>query len=284
MQLENSYRIFNIRINDIPHEKWPKTLGPTSGFVMFDEKGKDPIARGDGSYQKLLSKIIDAVEEILDKFPKPEQQTEQPENNAVKIFVASVAPSLSDFRERIISEAITKNAVILNDIPDDLSFEEHKKATQNALTSADFSIHLLDQYPGSQIPNQELTYPISQCESALSVKTLQLIWAPKELNIQAIEETQQKDFLDKIANGDRAAKRYEFIHSTKTDFIDILIQKLDEFGKTSTNGVSSTSFLIDTHQKDQRYAFELGSQLSQKGVQVEFNHESRHPSQNMEIF
>ena len=46
LQLENSYRIFNIRINDIPHQEWPKTLGQTSGFMMFDENGKDNRSRG----------------------------------------------------------------------------------------------------------------------------------------------------------------------------------------------------------------------------------------------
>ncbi len=284
LQLENSNRVFNIRINDIPHEKWLKTLGQTSGFEMFAKNGKDPIARSDANYLKLLSKIVDAVEEILEIFPKPVQYAEPRETNAVKIFVADVAPSLDEFRGRIITEAKTKKAVILEVIPDDLSFEAYKKNTEDALNSADFSVHLLDQYPGSNIPDQELTYPVAQCEIALSVKTPQLIWVPAELNIQAIEEKQQKDFLGNIAHGDRAVNRYEFIHSTKLDFIDILTQEIDKLQKTSTNGGLSTSFLIDTHQKDQLQAFELAKNLSNKGVRVEFNLESRLPIKSMEMF
>ncbi len=299
--VENSYRIFNILINDIPHQEWIEKLGHTSGFVMFDKNGKDPIARSDGRYLKQLGKIVEAVEEILEKFSKPAQQTEQPEISSVKIFVAGVAPSLNEFRERIITEAKTKRAVVLDDIADDLSFETYQKATENELARADFSVHLLDQYPGRQIHDQELSYPAAQCEIALGVKKPQLIWAPAELNIQAIEEKQQKDFLDKIANGDRAPIRYKFIQSTKTEFIEILTQEIDKLWRTSTNGVSPTEaeedrkraeaekkrkadnpprIFISYSHNDRTHATRLESELKSAGAEVYVDYKGTRPGES----
>ena len=44
------------------------------------------------------------------------------------------------------------------------------------------------------------------------------------------------------------------------------------------------SYLIDTHQKDQRYAFKLADFLMEEGAEVDFNHESRDPTVSLVKF
>ena len=44
------------------------------------------------------------------------------------------------------------------------------------------------------------------------------------------------------------------------------------------------TYLIDTHQKDQGYAFKLADYLSKQGKKVDFNQESRDPTRSLEHF
>ena len=43
-------------------------------------------------------------------------------------------------------------------------------------------------------------------------------------------------------------------------------------------------FLIDTHQKDQRYAYKLADLLAERGADVDFNKESRDPTESLRGF
>jgi hypothetical protein len=55
------------------------------------------------------------------------------------------------------------------------------------------------------------------------------------------------------------------------------LQKLQELRSVSHGPVPEHRVLIDTHQKDQSHAYQLADVLSQQGLDVDFNKDSRDP-------
>ena len=285
LKVGDELRVFNILLNNIPHAEWPEALGETAGFCMHDAEDKelgDFTPASDANFQKQLRQIVDAVEAIIEKFPKTAE--EKPQEEVVKIFVADVPESLQDFRERVVTEAEGVGAQILAGIPLPMAKEEHNKKVKKAIAKADFSIHLLDDSPGRKIKDKKnKTYPREQCKIAQADSIPQLIWVPGELKVDKIVDKVQRQFIQKLATGDREGAQFQFIQRSKTEFINILLQQISEQTPPGNGAVAGT-FLIDTHQKDQRYAFKLADYLSEQGEQVEFNQESRDPTRSLEYF
>jgi hypothetical protein len=288
-------RVFNILLNNIPHLEWPealKALGETLGFPMHDAKGAEDL--GDFTsirnelFEKQLRKIVDAVEVTLEEIIIHSRTTvvpEQPAEKPVNIFVAYASDPLQPLRDRLIADIGQTGAEILDDIPPPMESAEHRKSVEHALSKASFSIHLLDQWPGRKIIDQkDTTYPRQQAECALISGLDSIIWVPGNLSPQMIEDESQRDWLSRLEKGKRENSRYEFVRSDQTALIELVLQKI--FGlqiQTPTNG-AELSFLIDTHQKDQRYAYKLATILADRGVDVEFNKESRDPIQGLDNF
>jgi TIR domain len=147
-------RVFNILLNNIPHQQWPEALGKTSGFPIYD--APDPNSLGDflspndERFDNALRKIVDAIELTLQEFVRL-AEIAPPTNGAnrkVQIFVADVADTLQMQRERLISDIHERGVVVLPDIPPPMESASHETQIQQALTQANLSIHLLDQWPG----------------------------------------------------------------------------------------------------------------------------------------
>ena len=61
-------------------------------------------------------------------------------------------------------------------------------------------------------------------------------------------------------------------------------QVIDELQASQNTANQTSNFLIDTHQKDQLFAFQLAAMLSGKEINVEFNQESEDPIKSLENF
>ncbi len=291
LSIGNDLKIFNILLNNIPHKQWSDALGHTIGFPMHDAKPDgdlgDFISPSDVQFEKQMRPIVDAAEKILKKI-KPESvvRPAPPENTQkVQVFVADTADTLQKFRDRIIEEVKGKNAQVLDEIPPPMESYNHAEKVKETLLHAQLSIHLLDQWPGRKIlDNKETSYPKEQLQIALNRKPLKLIWVPGNLNISSIEDDNQKEFLDTIANGERKTAQYEFVRGQINDFLTTISQNIDDLKTPSPNGTAPMTFLIDTHQKDQRYAFELAKFLADRDINVGFNQEFHDPSISLAEF
>jgi len=98
-----------------------------------------------------------------------------------------------------------------------------------------------------------------------------------QLDITTVADETQRHVLENLVNGARETRQYECVRGTQSAFIEVLLQKITALQTHSTNGAMSRTFLVDTHQKDQRYAFKLADYLAQNGVDVDFNLESFDP-------
>lgn len=292
LHVNNESRIFNILLRNIPHPSWPEELSGVVSFPMHDAPEKsdeagEPIDPDSPGFRKALRKIVDAVDSTLHSFPKDSGPDKEGalEKETYSIFIADTADSLQGARDRLIADLAGENIHILDDIPPPIKNDEHEKAATKAINEAKLAIHLLDELPGRKIMDlKTTTYPQKQLEIGLKSNTPQLIWIPKHLEYKDIENAQYGEFLRSVENGDREEKRYEFIRGKKTYLSDLIREKLNQVQQEHEDEAESGTILLDTHQKDQRFAFKLADYLSEKGLEIEFNQESKDPMSSLQNF
>ena len=288
-------RLFNILINNIPHTDWPRALteagGPSIGFVLHDADDEDsfgyPTDPEDQRFNRQLRKLVEATVETLDAFPRKPvidatAQSEQP-SSGVTLFLADVPDTLRPLRNRLIAE-IGDQARILDELPPPYPAAEHDQKLQSLLEQANLSIHLLDQWPGRTIEGlQEQTYPRHQAETAAHHAIPSMLWLPDSLSPAEIEDEAQAAWLQQWERGDRGESNFQFVRSDRQALIDQVLQTIASL-RQETAGNQPIRFLIDTHLKDQRYAFKLADLLAEQNVDVEFNQESHDPVKSLTDF
>lgn len=209
-----------------------------------------------------MRKLVEATASILDKIqPAPTADTESDKKDTrPKIFIADTADSLQLFRKRLINE-IGDKAIIQAALPPPYKAVEHQNVLNQTLSESHLSIHLLDQYAGRQIDDLEDTsFSRLQAETAIEQKQHSLIWVPDSLDTADIEDEQQAQWLQQLKNKKRTNSGYHFVRSNKQSFIEQVNQLIDELQQQQTTpSQDDSSFLIDTHPKDQYYAYQLAA-------------------------
>ena len=243
-----------------------------------DDTLGDFTSPNDVAFEKQMRPIVDAIEDLV--------QTENvAQSDEISIFMADVPDMLQDFKERIIAEARHQKVVVTEDIPPPMDAAGHADAVSQSLARTRFSIHLLDKWPGRKILDQkETTYPREQHEIAFKQSIQQLVWVPSDLDIATVENEEQRRFLIDCETRPRTLGQYEFIKCLQSDFVNLVRERIDHCRQQTDDPARHLSYLIDTHQKDQRYAFKLADLLLENGAEVDFNHESRDPTVSLAKF
>jgi hypothetical protein len=265
-------RILNVLINNIPHREWTDSghwTGPLAGAAGIALHDADKVdAFGDPvppeQFARALRPLVTAITETLDAFPK---ETATPPAGDVRpsLFLANVADSLCPFRKRLIKE-IGDRARVLDAIPPPLERDAHDQAIGRALEQADLSIHLLDQLAGREIEDAEdLTYPRHKAELAAASATGSLIWVPDTLLDEDFEDDAHKTWLGTLEQASRSGHGYQFVRSGREPFVAEVLDAIEGITSrcTSVQG-EPPHILIDTHRKDQRYAFALAAGLAER--------------------
>jgi len=285
LRINDASCLFNILLQNIPHQNWPEEFRGTSGFPMNDAESEGSkgefTSPKDSAFEKQLRPIVDAIEDLIRKMtpvsPGP------PENDSradgISIFMADVPDTLQDLKERIIAEAEHQHVAVFTDIPPPMVAADHAEALNQFLAQSHFSIHLLNQWPGRKIVDRkETTYSREQHEVAFAQSVQQLVWVPADLDIAGIENEDQRRFLQNCETRPRTLGQYEFVKCLQSDLVGIVRERIEQVRQQPDVSASHPSYLIDTHQKDQRYAFKLADFLMEKGAEVDFNHESKDPT------
>ena len=286
-------RIFHILLNNFPHQNWPKELAGTSGFAMHDAENDQSLgdftAPNKDAFQEQLRKIIDATEATLQEMANTvvrQVDVSQNQNlDELKIFIADTADSQTAFRKRLVSDLKQQGHKVVDAIPPPYPFNEHLQRVTDVLEQAQLSIHLLGEFPGRDIQDQDNTsYPCEQVEIGLRSDTRQMIWVPPDLDISTIDDEPHRDWLIHLDIGDRQEHDYQFIRNNEVAFTNIILQEIEKLKQSKPVDFVEQSYLIDTHQKDQQYAYQLAGLMAQKGLNVDFNKESSNPVESMNLF
>jgi hypothetical protein len=291
LRVGNSSRIFTVLLNNIPHKDWPAPFKGTAGFRMHDAKSDDDrgdfISSRDDAFERQLRDIVDAVEGVIETQTTLDADTPKMDNptDRVRIFLSDVPDSLEDLRERVATEIEHCNGESIADIPPPMDVAGHGDAVRQTLSNSQFSIHLLNQWPGRKIVDRkDITYPREQYDIAFELSLPQLVWVPPDLDLGAVEGDSQRQFLLACENRSRHPGQYEFVRCLPSELLNLVKERVDQFREPHPASGEHLSYLIDTHQKDQRYAFKLADLLLEKGAEVDFNHESRDPSVSLAKF
>jgi hypothetical protein len=211
--LGEHHRIFNVLLNNIPHEEWPRELGvgreATSAFKLYEVTPQDdfgvpsePRAEG-GSFNTQLNALVAALRTTLVKvqaLPGPLSGTDtagtSPESS---VFVAEVSEGMRRHRRGLIKSLKESGRHVVTNIPPPHAAAKHDRKVCEALAQCGLSIHLLNQSPGEEMEDDENeAYPQRQTDLALAHGKGPFIWIPKELDLEAVESSGYREFLSGV--------------------------------------------------------------------------------------
>lgn len=286
LKIKDRPRIINVLLYNIPYTRWPYELNGTTGFKFHDgeedDDQGDPIIYTAADYKERLHNLRDALVELIETLRKPPPPLE----DKFTIYFGEVPDTLRSLRAKTITALKEADYAILGDIPPPYEDEEHENAVNEALENSTLSIHLLDQYPGHEILQAPNTwYTKKQAELSLASSTNKLIWIPGQLNLNDIEEEPYKHFLSDLDSGTKNAPKLDFVRGVKSELTtqvkDIITRIIKETAPVPIEG--QLSVLLDTHIKDQLFAFEFGKFMLDKNIQPYINPQDDDPHKNISM-
>jgi hypothetical protein len=303
LQIVDRSRIYNVLLTNIPPSRWPKEFGRVSGFPFHDADDRPQGEAGDGEptdqtydkprFKRQLSALANALHRMLVAFKEQpgSQRTSAPaESDAAEgpvVFMADVADSLAPTRKRLILELGRKGVRVEHGVPPPYEAAQHAERVRSAAKDALLSIHLLDELPGREIDGEPLqTYPMRQIELARECVPAQLLWVPKELAVDRVEDEAYRALLERYEHGERAGAPYDFVRGSSTQLLPQIMDKLAELQKQRDQPAQGPgrAVLLDTHVKDQLYALELGRLLLERSIQPYINPQEDDPTKNLDAF
>lgn len=274
-------RIFNVLINQIPHEKWTDSghwtqpLAGTLGFKFHDATDDqdafgDPIEDSDPRrYNAAMRPIVDAAMRLLKSFPAPKDDPQPPPTSRPagerlpEILIADVPDNLARLRKRLIAD-IGDQARIADPIPPPYPATEHDAALRRVLENIDLSIHLLDRWPGRAMDDGEHSYPRRQAELAQEASTRSLFWLPETLDPATPDDADHRDWLNALETDARAGAGYQLQRSGQVQFIEDVLEQIAGLHTDNPDAQAGRTIVIDPHSTDQHYGFQLAADLKRR--------------------
>jgi len=292
----HNYRIINVLLNNIHYANWPAEFEGTCGFVFHD--GKEPDDYGDPidptkiEFKDNLHELRDALVGLIDEMSKERMSAEQKEVRETEdqeqpftIFMGEVTDPLRSTRKKIIAELVSKNFVVLPDVPPPYESAAHAEKVKRAIEKCDLSVHLLDQLPGKEIIDAPDTgYPQQQAQLGLEVANPKIIWIPTDLKTETIEDKPYKDFLARIERDHSNFGSVDFIRGYSSNLAREIIDIAESLKKKPVTKGEKVSVLLDTHYRDQLYAFDISKTLIENQIQPYVNPSEDDPHRNLSFF
>jgi hypothetical protein len=292
IQIGERRRILNALLTNLRYTDWPREFQGTTGFPLHDAADEDrkdqigePTKPETDAFDTQMRKLADATYRLLEDFKEHAEEAPGDVSRKQYIYLADTADSLQEIRDRLKADLTQKGKEILTDIPPPHESKAHAAHVRKALDEASLSMHLLDAYPGRKIPEEpETTYPIKQVQLALASGTSPLIWVPPSLALKDITTEAHRNFLEELENGRRDEKSYDFIREPPERLVQVILEKLERLEIAPTPPDTADAILLETHVKDQKFAFELGSYLLESGLQPFIHQETDDPEAGIRAF
>jgi hypothetical protein len=298
LKIAGNSRIIQVLLNNIHSEEWPPELSQQSVFQFNDAKETEDFGETTDTrstdYKIQLQQLRDFVWKLLTDFSKDPVYTArvneispEPDTIPFTVYLGEVADTLRSLRKKIGNELEKNGFNVISGIPPPDEEIAHEQATQKALDQAHLSIHLLDEYPGREIPGiPEMWFPQKQAQLAFSTDKPQLIWMPSETDILTIEDEKYQLFLQDIESGIASEKGFEFVRGSRST---VSREIIDFAGQVQAQQLQikaekeKVSVLLDTHFNDQLYAIDLCKFLIENKVQPFINPQEDDPRKNIDI-
>ena len=288
-------RIFNVLLNNVALADWPREFEGLTGQKFHDAvEGAGPgypLPREDPNYLAQLRKLADEICRMLRDFKvlmqpiADEVETASDKYKSLTVFLAHTADTLTyTVRERVLNDLRRNGAQVITDIPPRYAASEHDEDLLAAIAQANLSVHLLDENPGAKVQGlADDFYPRRQAEFVLGQSSPQFIWVPQTLNALTVPNEKYGSFLSSLENGERAKSSYRFVREPAASITREVFAALDMILKPPAPPVGAAA-LVDTHPKDESYAFKLSSILASHNVRSLITSGDDDPGKNIEGF
>lgn len=285
-------RVFNVLIDNVPHESWPPEYGGTSGYFFYDEVVDRPMRHKVRAFEIQLKKLVDVVETMF----KAVKGAPPPEEKKFTVFIADTADSLKNVRSRVSAELQLKGVSIVDRIPPPYEAQKHEALVIEKVKSADLCLHLLDQVPGRGIDDQpEKSYLERQAEISLEYAKAQFVWTPTDLQIDQVDDDSHRALLKRLEAGPgtnggdpKRAHKYRFVRDLSSavshDLLERIEQLKQEQAMPEPSANAALAALVDTHFKDQQYVMEMSRFLLDNNILPLINREEDSPQKNLQSF
>jgi len=299
-------RIFSLLLTNLSYESFPEGIAGTSGFDFHDAEPDDDMGMGDPvdpdekKFREKLKVLVNAIFRCLNQMkPSEAQEIESSKKQPVNaltlpepdtdfpVFFADVSDSLRANQKRVVNDLQAKGVFVIDEkVPPPYDIEGHDQECTRLATSSTLSVHLFDQHAGREIENNQ-TYAMKQLQLCLEKSASQLIWVPESLKINEVEDKIYQDFLNGLEQLSVSNKAVELIHGKRDDIVFGVVEKIKKIRKLKQSLVERPSdqnaaVLLDTHEKDNHYAFDLVNFLSRPNITIRVNPTFDNPQNNFD--
>ncbi len=286
LQVKDRSRIVNALLYNIPYSQWPVELSGTGGFPFHDVKEEDnyedkghKLNPGNPEFQEKLNDLCDSLSKLIEILATP---SEEPE---FSIYFGDVTETLSKVKKLTLKELEKAGFNVITGLPPPDDEDQHAAAVTEKLKESCLSVHLLNEFPGREIDGEDaMWYPQKQVELGFRYARQQLIWVPKEVDINSIEEEPYKTFMEGLDSGRQVTDKIEYIRGTKSDLPQQIKNLAEQLKKQLVQpAAGKLSVLLDTHYNDQMYALELSKSLLENQIQPFINPQEDDPRKNINV-
>lgn len=287
-------RLLNILLNNIPFTEWPAEFSGTTGFPFHDSSSKeelgDPLDTANPMFSTQLKTLRDSIMNLFGDFMKMNSaapvSVADPVREGPVLYFGEVADTLRAIRKRTMEELEKNGFNLISGIPPPDEPAAHESKVSESLAKADLSIHLLDAYPGKEIPGAtDEWYPAVQAELALKHAKSTLLWVPSELDLNSVEEVGYRQFLQGLEAGRSSTGKYDYVRGSKSTLTQQIMDLAGQLKSTQPGkpAKGQVSVLLDTHFTDQLGAMDLGRILLENQIQPFINPQEDDPKKNINI-
>ena len=287
LKVEDRSRIINVLLNNIPYLQWPTELSGTSGFPFHDVKEEDDeedrghkLDPDTPAFKEKVNDLCDSLAKLIEILARPVEK--EPE---FSIYFGDVTETLSKVKKLTLKALEKEGFNIITGLPPPDDEDQHATAVREKLKESALAVHLLNQFPGREIEGEDtMWYPQKQVELGFKYAKQQLIWVPKELDINLIDEEPYKVFMQQLDSGKMVSDKIEYIRGTKGDLPQQIKNLAEQLKKQFLQPVKGKlSVLLDTHYNDQMYALELSKSLLENQIQPFINPQDDDPRKNINV-
>lgn len=289
-------RIFNLLLYNLKDAEWPREYRGGGKFVFFEADHEEdfgfPAQHQSSLFTQEIKRLVDAIEKTLRALKRIEVTRDNEgvnrvaERRGARVFLAETSDVLRLTRRRVEEELKRHGVEVVESIPPPFFSAEHARQVADEIEKSTLSIHLLDNLPGSPIPDEldKKTYPHKQVELGVEHAHSQIIWLPKKSDMLLVEDESYRNFLDLLERKKREDEaKYEFIREQQTANViaPTILEKLKRL--TPQESTHTPAVLIDAHVKDKQYALKLGQYFKDRDIEAYINAEEEDPGKNIDL-
>lgn len=295
LKLGHRDRIINVKLQNIPHTEWPEALAGREGIKFHDDAPVSrPVPPGplfDEQFAKFFGELVPtlrAFKTLVEARREVRRAAASPGAGSQTVFMGYVEGPLRGHRRRAIEKLKLNNVNVIADIPPPRGAEEHAQRVADEIGRADLAVHLLEEEPGAEIEGTpEKFYSREQAEIGQRVAKSQLIWVPKTLDIEAVEDADYREFLTGLKDRQADPKAYKFIPEAPTRIADEILAQLELLKQAAVPPPlppGQSVALLDMHWNDSRFIADLGPVFSERHVELRLTSGGEGPESNMTQF